>query len=52
MEHQAMMNSKNVVATLRRDASIVWNAMIAVIFVGFAGVAVAAALIDLVSLRH
>jgi hypothetical protein len=47
-----MMNSKNIVAALRRDASFVWNALVAVVFIGFAGVAVAAALFDLVSIRH
>ena len=47
-----MMNSRNVVAALRRDVSFVWNAIIAVVFIGFAGLAVAAALIDLASLRH
>jgi hypothetical protein len=46
------MNGKNVVATLRRDASFVWSAMIAVVFIGFAGLAVAAALLDLVSINH
>jgi hypothetical protein len=52
-EHQAMMmNSKSLVAALRRDASFVWNVLIAVVFIGFVGVAVAAALFDLVSLRH
>ena len=47
-----MMNSRNVVAALRRDISFVWNALIAVVFIGFAGLAVAAALLDLVSIRH
>ena len=47
-----MMNSKNVVAALRRDASFVWNAVIAVVFIGFAGLAVAAAVLDLVAIRH
>ena len=47
-----LMNSKNVVAALRRDASFIWNALIAVVFIGFAGLAVAAALLDLVSIRH
>ena len=47
-----MMNSKNVVAALRRDISFVWNAVIAVVFIGFAGLAVAAALLDLISIRH
>jgi len=47
-----MMMSKNVVATLRRDASYVWNAAIAVVFIGFAGLALAAALFDLLPIRH
>jgi hypothetical protein len=47
-----MMNGKNVMAALRRDVSFVWNALVAVVFVGFAGLAVAAALLDLVSIRH
>ena len=47
-----MMTSKNVVAALRRDVSFVWNAVIAVVFIGFASLAVAAALFDLVSIRH
>jgi hypothetical protein len=53
LERQAMMmNSKNVVAALRRDESFVWNAVIAVVFIGFAGLAVAAAVFDLVAIRH
>jgi hypothetical protein len=47
-----MMISKNVVSALRRDASFVWHAIIAVVFLGFAGLAVAAALLDLLSLRN
>lgn len=47
-----MMNSKNVVAALRRDVSFVWNAVIAVVFIGFAGLAIAAAVLDLVAIRH
>ncbi len=47
-----MMNSKNVVAALRRDVSFVWNAVIAVVFIGFAGLAIAAALLDLVPIRY
>ena len=47
-----MMNSKNVVAALRRDVSFVWNAVIAVVFIGFAGLALAAAVLDLVAIRH
>ncbi len=46
-----MVNSRNVVAALRRDVSFVWHAVIAIVFIGFAGLAVFAALIDLMSLR-
>jgi hypothetical protein len=51
-ERQAMMKSKNVVAELRRDAHFVMNAVIAVVFIGFASLAVAAALYDLLAIRH
>jgi hypothetical protein len=47
-----MINSKNVVAELRRDVHYVLNAMIAVVFISFAGLAVAAALYDLLAIRH
>ena len=47
-----MIKSKNVVAELRRDMHFVMNAVIAVVFIGFAGLAVAAALLDLWSIRH
>jgi hypothetical protein len=47
-----MINSKNVVAALRRDVSFIWHAVIVVMFVGFAGLAVAAALLDLLAIRH
>ena len=46
-----MINSKNVVAALRRDATFVWHAIIAVVFIGFASLAVAAALVDFLPLR-
>ena len=39
--------NRNVVATLRRDAAYVWQAAVAVVFIGFAGLAVAAAVYDL-----
>jgi len=47
-----MMRSKNIGAALRRDATFVWHAVIAVVFVGFASLALAAALLDLLSIRH
>jgi hypothetical protein len=47
-----MMRGKNVVDALRRDVFFVWHAVIAVVFIGFASLAVAAALLDLMSIRH
>jgi hypothetical protein len=41
------MKSKNVVAELRRDATFVLRAAIIVLFAGFAGLALAAAVYDL-----
>lgn len=46
------INSKHVVETLRRDATYVGQAAVAVVFLGFAGLALAAAIIDLLALRH
>jgi len=46
-----MLRRQNVVAALRRDVSFIWHALIAVVFVGFAGLAVAAALFDLIAIR-
>jgi len=47
-----MMKRQNVVSALRRDVTFVGNALVAVVFIGFASLAVAAALFDLVSMRH
>jgi hypothetical protein len=47
-----MINSKNVVSALRRDVTFVWHAVIAVVFIGFATLAVAAALLDFLTIRH
>jgi hypothetical protein len=47
-----MMKNKNIVAALRRDVHFVWNVVIAVVFIGFAGLAVAAALLDLLAIRN
>ena len=46
------MKRQNVVAALRRDVTFVGNAVVAVVFIGFASLALAAALIDLMSIRH
>ena len=49
-----MMTIKNrdVVAELRRDVNFVWHAAIAVVFISFASLALAAAVFDLMALRH
>jgi hypothetical protein len=47
-----MIKRQNVVAELRRDVSFVGNAVVAVVFIGFAGLAVAATVLDLVSIPH
>jgi len=46
------LTGKNVVSALRRDVAFVWHAVIAVVFIGFATLAVAAALLDLLPIRH
>lgn len=46
-----MIKSKNVVAALRRDVTFIWHVVIAVVFICFASLAVAAALLDFLSLR-
>ena len=47
-----MIKTKNVVAALRRDVSFIGNAVVVVIFICFAGLAVAAALLDLLAFRN
>ena len=47
-----MIKGKNVVAELRRDAGYVLHAAIAVVFIGFAALALAAAVYDLLPIRH
>ena len=47
-----MMRNRQVVSILRKDAVFVWNAVISVVFIGFATLAIAAALFDFISLRH
>ncbi|HET9617815.1 MAG TPA: hypothetical protein VHL34_20760 [Rhizomicrobium sp.] len=47
-----MLNKETMVAELRRDVTFVWHAVIAVVFIGFASLAVAAALLDLWSLQR
>jgi hypothetical protein len=51
-ERQAMMNKDNVMATLRRDVNFVGNAVVAVVFVGFASLALAATVFDLMAIRQ
>ena len=47
-----MFKNKNLVSTLRRDATFIWHAVIAVMFIGFVSLAVAAALLDLLSMHN
>jgi len=47
-----MINKQNVMAALRRDATFVWRAVIAVVFIVFVSLALASALLDLWSIRH
>jgi hypothetical protein len=47
-----MMSRQTVMSALRRDVSFVWHAVIAVVFIGFATLALASALLDLLSIRH
>ncbi len=46
------ISREQLVSTLRRDANFVANAIVAVVFISFAGLAVAAALLDFAALRH
>jgi hypothetical protein len=54
LERQAMIviKNKHVGEALRRDVVFVWHAVIAVVFIGFASLAVAAALLDILSFRN
>jgi hypothetical protein len=47
-----MMTKSNVASMLRRDATYVGNAVGAMIFVGFAGLAVAATVLDLIAVTR
>jgi len=47
-----MIDRHSVVSALRRDVSFVRNAVIAVVFICFGSLAVAAALLDLMAIRH
>jgi len=44
--------SRPAIDALRRDAVFIWNAVVTLLFVCFAGLAVASALLDLISIRH
>ena len=47
-----VIKNKHVGEALRRDVVFVWHEVIAVVFIGFASLAVAAALLDILSFRH
>lgn len=46
------IKSRNVVETLRRDATYVRQAAVVFVFVCFAGMVLAAAIVDLLALRY
>lgn len=46
------MKTRDVISILRRDVSFVWHAVVAVVFIAFISLALAAALLDLASIRH
>jgi hypothetical protein len=46
-----MIKGRNVMAALRRDVWFIWQAVIAVVFIVFASLAVAAALLDVLPIR-
>jgi len=47
-----MVKAKNVMTILRRDASLLWHAAIAALFIAFVGLAIVSALLDLWALRR
>jgi putative effector of murein hydrolase len=47
-----MKPTRDVASMLRRDATYIGNAVVAVIFVGFAGLAIAAAVIDVLGITR
>ena len=47
-----MMKNRNVGAALRRDAHFGLNIVIAIVFIGFATLAVGAALVDILAISH
>lgn len=46
------MTGRTVGSALRRDAAFVWNVVISIVFIAFAGLAVASAVLDLIAIRH
>lgn len=47
-----MMKNRNVGAALRRDAHFVLNVVVAIVFIGFAMLAIGAALVDILAIPH
>lgn len=46
------MSSSGFIDALRRDAVFIWNVAVSVMFAAFVALAVASAVLDLVSIRH
>lgn len=45
-------NREHMVHIVRRDAVLVWNAAVASVIIGFVVLAIGAAVIDILALRH
>lgn len=50
--HRTELSSSGFIDALRRDAMFVWNVVISVVFVAFAALAVASAVVDLIAIRY
>jgi len=46
------VTGRTFVSALRRDAAFIWNVLISAVFVAFAALAVASAVLDLIAIRH
>lgn len=52
LPNRSAMTSRTVGDALRRDAAFIWNVLISVVFIAFAALAVASAVMDLIAIRH
>ncbi len=52
LRQRSELSSSSLIDALRRDAAFVWNVAISVVFIAFATLAVASAVLDLIAIRH